>query len=220
MRTRWRPFFAVERMEDMAAAGKVCTGFSNLFVAKYSASGGTVAYSEGMKLARGVEVSIEPEVGDSNPFYAENVEAETVPGNFTGGTVTLTVDGLLEEAEQFVFGLPEPESVSYGESKTVDVYSYGDAAEPPYVGIGFLARYMSGGVVTWAPIVLTKARFQTPSTSAATQEEQIDWQTQELTADLMRDDSDDRVWKKVAADVTSEEDGIAVLKKILNITEE
>lgn len=203
----------------MAAAGKICTGFSNPFVAKYSATGGTVTYSGGMRLARGVEVSIEPEVGDSNPFYADNVEAETVPGTFTGGTVTLTVDGLLEEAEQFILGLPAPESVSYGESKTVDVYSYGDAAEPPYVGIGFLARYMSGGVTTWAPIVLTKARFQTPSTSAATQEDQIDWQTQELTADLMRDDSAGKVWKKVAADVTSEEDGLAVLKKILNITE-
>lgn len=204
----------------MAAAGKVCTGFSEPFVAKYSASGGKVAYTNGMRLARGVEVSIEPEVSDSNPFYANNVEAETVPGIFTGGTVTLTVDGLLEEAEQFILGLPEPENVSYGESKTVEVYSHGDAAEPPYVGIGFLARYMSAGVVTWVPIVLTKARFQAPSTSAATQEDQIDWQTQELTADLMRDDSTGKVWKKVAAGVASEEDGIAVLKKMLGITEE
>lgn len=219
MRARARPLFFAERMKAMAAAGKICTGFSHPFVAKYSASGGTVSYSDGMELARGVEVSIEPEVGDSNPFYANNVEAETVPGTFTGGTVTLTVDGLLEEAETFIMGLPEAESVSYGESKTVDVYSYGEASEPPYVGIGFLARYMSDGVTTWAPILLTKARFQTPSTSAATQEDQIDWQTQELTADLMRDDSAGRVWKRVAADVASEEDGIAVLKALMNITE-
>lgn len=203
----------------MAASGKVCTGFSFPFVAKYSASGGTVTYSEGMELARGVEVSIEPEVGDSNPFYANNVSAETVPGKFTGGTVTLTVDGLLEAAEQMIMGLPEPESVSYGESKTADVLNYGDDMNPPYVGIGFLARYMSDGEESFAPIILTKARFQTPSTSAATQEDQIDWQTQELTADLMRDDSTGRVWKKVVADVPTEAEGIEILKSILKVGE-
>ena len=203
----------------MAASGKVCTGFSFPFVAKYSASGGTVTYSEGMELARGVEVSIEPEVGDSNPFYANNVSAETVPGKFTGGTVTLTVDGLLEAAEQMIMGLPEPESVSYGESKTADVLNYGDDMNPPYVGIGFLARYMSDGEESFAPIILTKARFQTPSTSAATQEDQIDWQTQELTADLMRDDSAGRIWKKVVADVPTEAEGIEILKSILKVGE-
>ena len=76
----------------MAAAGKVITGYSKPYVAKYSATGGTVTYSEGMPLARGVSVSISPEVGDANPFYADNVEAETVPGVFTGGTADLVVD--------------------------------------------------------------------------------------------------------------------------------
>lgn len=77
------------------AAGKVITGFSKPYVAVYSASGGTVTYSKGRELARGVGVSTDYEVGDSNPFYANNVEAENVPGVFTGGTATLTVDGLL-----------------------------------------------------------------------------------------------------------------------------
>ena len=181
----------------MAAAGKVITGFSSPYVAKYSASGGTVTYSDGMWLARGVSVSINPEVGDANPFYADNVEAETVPGVFTGGTADLVVDGLLNTAEAFVYGLPEPGSLSYGESKTVEVYSYGEGMEIPYVGIGFVVRFMSGGVTTYAPMLLTKTRFQTPNTEAATQEESIEWQTQTLTADLMRDDSADRNWKKL-----------------------
>ena len=95
----------------MAAAGKVITGYSKPYVAKYSATGGTVTYSEGMPLARGVSVSISPEVGDANPFYADNVEAETVPGEITGGTADLVVDGLLNEAEALIYGLPEPESL-------------------------------------------------------------------------------------------------------------
>lgn len=203
----------------MAAAGKVITGFSSPYVAKYSASGGTVTYSDGMRLARGVSVSINPEVGDANPFYADNVEAETVPGVFTGGTADLVVDGLLNTAEAFVYGLPEPESLSYGESKTVEVYSYGEGMEIPYVGIGFVIRFMSGGVTTYAPMLLTKTRFQTPNTEAATQEESIEWQTQTLTADLMRDDSADRNWKKIAADQATEAEAEEIVKAMLNITE-
>lgn len=203
----------------MAAAGKVITGFSSPYVAKYSASGGTVTYSDGMRLARGVSVSINPEVGDANPFYADNVEAETVPGVFTGGTADLVVDGLLNTAEAFVYGLPEPESLSYGESKTVEVYSYGEGMEIPYVGIGFVVRFMSGGVTTYAPMLLTKTRFQTPNTEAATQEESIEWQAQTLTADLMRDDSADRNWKKIAADQATEAEAEEIVKAMLNITE-
>ena len=78
---------------------------------------------------------------------------------------------------------------------------------------------MSGGVESFSPVVLTKARFQVPSTNAATQEDQIDWQTQELTADLMRDDSVGKVWKKVVADVSTEAEGIEILKSILKITD-
>lgn len=200
------------------AAGKVCTGFSKPYVAKYSATGSTVSYTEGMVLARGVDVSIEPEIGDSNPFYADNIEAENVPGVFTGGTVTLTVDGLQDEAEKFILGLPESESLSYGEEQTAQITSYGDTMDIPYVGIGFIVRYMSGGVTTYAPMILTKARFQTPSTSAATQEESIEWQTQELTADLMRDDSANHDWKKVAADVDTEAEAEEILKAMLKVT--
>ena len=200
------------------AAGKVCTGFSKPYVAKYSATGSTVSYTGGMVLARGVDVSIEPEVGDSNPFYADNIEAENVPGVFTGGTVTLTVDGLLDAAEKFILGLPEPESLSYGEEQTAQITSYGDTMDIPYVGIGFIVRYMSGGVTTYAPMILTKARFQTLSTSAATQEESIDWQPQELTADLMRDDSANHDWKKVAADVDTEAEAEEILKAMLKVT--
>ena len=195
------------------AAGKVCTGFSLPYVAMYSANGGVVTYSEGMKLARGVSVSIAPEVADTNDFYADNVLAESVSGTFTGGTVTLTVDGLLPAAEEFIFGLPEAATVG-----TVSVLKYGDGAQPPYVGIGFLARYMSDGVTTYKVIVLTKTKFSLPTEEAATQEGAITWQTQALEATLMRDDTPDHDWKLVAAtEYATEAEAEADLKKLLNI---
>lgn len=192
------------------AAGKVLTGFSLPYVALYSANGGTVTYSSGQKLARGVSVELEPTVGDNNNFYADNVIAETAGGIMTGGQVTLTVDGLLETAEKLILGLPDAD--------TNDWIHYGDAMSIPYVGIGFICRYQSEGVVTYTPVVLTKARFQTPSLSANTQEEDIEWQTQELVADLARDDSSSHDWKLVGEAQTTEALAEGMLKTYFNIT--
>ena len=194
----------------MSAAGKVCTGFSKPYVAIYTNNGGNVTYSKGQILARGVSVSIEPEVADDNTFYADNIAAETSPGVFTGGNVILTVDGLLQEAEQLIIGLPMPEEITVGESEKVEVLAYG-------VGIGFIVRYQSDGVESFSPVVLTKARFQTPSSDAETQEEEINWQTQELTATLMRDDTPNHNWKKVAADQSTEDGAETVLKAMLGV---
>lgn len=198
----------------MSAAGKVCTGFSMPYVAKYSNVGSVVTYSGVMQLARGVSVSLSLDTTDDNVFHADNVSAETAAAIFTGGTATLTVDGLLAEAEKFILGLPETTKVAAGGDQ-VDVSHYGDGMEIPYVGIGFVVRYQSGGVVTYAPVVLAKARFQQPGLDAATQEESIDWQTQELTATLMRDDTASHDWKLVGADQSTEEAAVEVLKAIL-----
>lgn len=202
----------------MAAAGKVCTGFSKPYVAIYSASGGTVTYTSGQILARGVEVSIEPEVGDDNTFYADNVAAEVAPGVFTGGTVTLTVDGLLSAAEKLIMGLPAEKTITVGQDETVSVAEYGDDMDIPYMGLGFVVRYQSAGVVTYAPVVLTKVRFQTAGLSAATQQGEIDWQNQELTASMMRDDSANHVWKKVAEDQATEAAAEEALKVMLGVS--
>ena len=67
----------------MAAAGKVCTGFSKPYVAKYSNAGGVVSYSGCMQLARGVSVSLSLDTTDDNNFYADNIVAETAAAVFT-----------------------------------------------------------------------------------------------------------------------------------------
>ena len=66
--------------------------------------------------------------------------------------------------------------------------------------------------------MLTKTRFTVNGTSAATQEDSIDWQTQELSATLMRDDSSSHNWKKVGAGQTTEAAAEAVIKQLLGIT--
>jgi phi13 family phage major tail protein len=189
----------------MAAAGKVCTGFSLPYVALYNNG----AYTSGMKLARGVDVNVAPEASDDNKFYADNHEAENASGTMNGGTVDLTVDGLLTAAEKLIMGLPAAVS---------DWTAYDDDQQIPYVGIGYIARYMSDGVTTYVPTVIVKAKFAQIESSAATQEEDIDWQTQSLSATMYRGDDAKHTWKYVGEDQETEEAAEALLKAKLGIT--
>ena len=192
------------------AAGRVMTGFSLPYVALYTATGTTVTYSQGQRLARGVQVSIEAEAEDDNIFYADNISAESAPGIFTSGTATFTIDGLKLDAERLIMGIPAADTegfIHYGESLTI-----------PYVGVGFICRYMEDGVTSYVPYILTKCRFVTPGVDAQTATETIEWQTQEITATLLRDDTSNHDWKLVGTAQTSEALAEAKIKAVFGIT--
>lgn len=176
--------------------GRVCTGFSKPYVALYTNTEGTISYSSGQDLARGVDVSIEPETSEDNNFYADNIVAESAAGSFTGGTVTLTVDGLKTAAEKLIMGLPTAGADGF--------MAYDNTQQIPFVGIGFIARYMSDGVTTYVPYVLAKCVFNQVGLSAATQEAEIDWQRQELTATIMRGDDAAQTWRYVGNEYATE----------------
>ena len=183
--------------------------FCKPYVAVYTANEGTVTYSDGQVLARGVEVSISPDSSDDNKFYADNVLAESDSGRFTGGEVTLTVDGLFIAAERLIMGLPSAGADGWT--------AYDDDQNAPNMGVGFIVRYMSDGVTSYVPIVLSKVKFKPFETSAATQEEEIDWQTTELTATIMRGDDAKHTWKYVGSDVATEAAAEDALKTKLGI---
>lgn len=202
----------------MAANGRILIGFAHPVVAKYDPA--TATYSGGRILARGVKCALSLDTADNNDFYADDVLAESENGLFAGGTATITVDGMHPAAERFALGLPEPEKVTYGESsETVELYKYGDAARPPYLGYGHVVTYRSDGVDTYVPTILTKIKFRVPGGSAETRGEKISYQTQELTADLHRDDTSTHDWKWVGADQTSMEAAVKILHGLLKVTE-
>lgn len=190
-------------------AGKVATGFSFPYVARYAVNEGVITFSDAMELARGVSVNVSPTTSDANKFYANNQEAESGPNRFTGGTATLTVDGLLVAAERFVMGLPVA-----GEDGWT---AYGDSAQIPYVAIGYIARFMSGGQESFTPTILVKTKFQQINSEYSTQEEEIDWQTQELTADLFRGDDLNHSWKYLGADYATEAEALTALRTKLGV---
>lgn len=197
------------------ANGRVLTGFSMPWVALYDNSSGTISYSGGMPLARGVSVSLDVEASSDNDFYADNVLAETDTQGFSGGTVTLTVDGLKDAARKLIMGLTATKGVTVGTNTTVVFDQYDDTQSIPYVGVGFVARYMEDGVTTYVPYILNKVKFNPEGLEAATQEDEIDWQTTELEGAIMRDDSSAHAWKLIGESQTTEAAAVAAYKAIL-----
>lgn len=185
------------------ANGRVITGYSKPYVALYANNNGTITYSSGTALARGVDVNVSVDTNDASKFYADNVLAEEAGNLFTSGSITLTVDGLKDAARKLVMGLPTATSVTVGTS-TVDVLEYDDRQQIPYVGIGFVVRYMENGVTSYVPYVFPKCIFSEDGIEANTQEESIEFQTTELTATLMRDDSTNHRWRRIAEAQTTE----------------
>jgi hypothetical protein len=192
------------------ANGKVITGYSMPIVAKYTYSNNAISYSDRMPLARGVEVSMEVETGDATNFYADNTIAEAVAGQFNGATATLTVDGLKDAVRNLIAGITTTGTITV-DGNTVNTVVYDDLQVIPYVGIGFVIRYMENGVTTYAPVILPRAQFSPEGLDAATQGESVEFQTTELTATVMRADSANHDWKIVAEDQTTEADAVAVI---------
>ena len=192
------------------ANGKVITGYSQPIVAKYTYSSNTISYSNVMPLARGVEVEMEVEIGDATNFFADNTIAEAVAGQFNGATATFTVDGLKDTARNLIAGLVTSKTI-IANSSTVTAKVYDDLQVIPYVGIGFVVRYMENGVTTYAPVILPKAQFSPESLNAATQGEEVEFQTTELQATVMRADDANHSWKVVAEDQATEAAAVAVI---------
>lgn len=192
-------------------------GLSKPYYAKYTNTGNTVAYSGGGLLAKAVEFSAEIENTEDNNLYADNGIAET-DRSFTGGTLTITTDDLTQEASAAILGLTAQALTLEGlttESPTELVF--GEAQEIPYLGFGIIIKKKYNGGYKYRAIVFTKIMFSVPSDAATTQGETIEWQTPELTATIMRDDTAAHNWKREST-LDTVADAENYIKHCLNIT--
>ena len=78
---------------------------------------------------------------------------------------------------------------------------------------------MSGGVTSYIPYILVRTTFSQIPVSAATQEEEIDWQTEELSTTIKRADDAKHTWRKVGTPASTEAEAGAAIKAFLNITD-
>lgn len=204
-------------MAETTPKSVVTTGFSNIHVALYAAENGAVSYTSVHKLGRSVSMSTDISTSDDNNFYADDRLAETETGSaFTDGSGTMTIDGLTPDDEAFLMGLKAGDSVQVDSGNSVETLEYGAEMDPPYIGIGAVKKVQRDGKSYWGAMVLCKCRCKVPGDDASTQEDQIDWQTQDIDFTIMRDDSTKNRWKIIPKKLfETENDAIAFIKKVL-----
>lgn len=195
----------------MSAVGQVKTGYSLPWVAIYTASGGSISYSSGIRLGRGVDASYDIETSDDNKFYADNIEAENESGTFQSGTLTLTIDGLLDATRKLIMGLPAADT-------STGLTAYGDSQSIPECGVGYVFRYQNEGTVYYKAVIFPRVKFAQVTESGSTQEESIDWQTQELTAEIKRAEDANRNWCYIGDNKSSESAAETVIKNFFGVS--
>ena len=193
-------------------------GLSKPYYGIYSVSGTTVSYADGAVMGKATEANIEIDTTEDNNLYADNAIAET-DRSFAGGTLTLSTDDLSQEVAKAILGLTEnPITGLEGVTDTsVKELVYDDTQTTPYLGVGFIIKKKVGGAYKWRAVVLSKVMFSVPADAATTQGESIEWQVPELSATIMRDDSETHMWKREAT-FTTEAQAEAYIKARLNIT--
>lgn len=193
-------------------------GLSKPYYAIYSETGGVVSYSDGAVMGKATEANITIETTEDNNLYGDNGLAET-DRRFANGTLTLSTTDLSQTVSAAILGLKE-EAVTGIEGVTdtsVKEMIYDDRQVTPYLGVGFIIKKRVNGVDMWRGMILTKVMFSVPADAATTQGESIEWQTPELSAAIMRDDSENHAWKKEAT-FTTEAQAEAYIKARLGIT--
>ena len=186
-------------------------GLSKPMVAKYDFSGGVTSYSEGTVLGKAVTFSAEIEQAEDNHLRADNGIVES-DRSFSNGTLTIGTDDLMQDASALILGIT-PKEDEYGVKELV----YDDDMNVPYLGFGCVVKKKKDGLYKWRAVVFPKIMFNIPSDAADTQGETIEWQTPELTATILRDDSEKHAWK-MEATFSTEAEAVAYIQGKLNIT--
>lgn len=193
-------------------------GLSKPYYAIYSSTGSTVSYSDGGLIGKATELTLELEGADANILYADNGPAES-DNQFAGGTLTLSTDDLLPEPMMAILGLKQEAMDLDGATTTSPQWIvYDDDQTIPYVGFGGIIKKQISNVTKWVAVVFKKVQFANPGIDAVTQGETIEWQTTELTANVMRDDTAKHAWQMQSTPMDTEADAEAAIKDALNIT--
>lgn len=192
-------------------------GLSNPIYSIYGNVGTNVYYYGGGSAGKAVEWSIELEENDDNSFYADNGVAESY-NSFAGGTLTISTDDLTQEVSKAILGVTERSlsDVPGITDENAAELVFDDNQTIPYLGYGVIVKHIKDNQTLWTAIALNKIIFSNVNDTATTQGETIEWQAPELTATIMRDDSETHGWKKQAT-FTTQAQAIAYLNYALNV---
>ena len=166
-------------------------GMYGVYYSKATITNGVVTGYAGVQtMGKAISASFEPNTPDDNPLYANNAVAENDSSGASGGTLTLTLDRLTQEAAADLYGLTvEDVEVTVGDTPGTKVegtalkYTGNEQSAP--VGVAFIRQNQVDGVRNHEVILYRRATFSMPSDSAQTMGKSIEWKTPEIEGTVM-----------------------------------
>lgn len=150
-------------------------------VASVNSSTGVLEGYNGVKtMGKAISASFEPETADANPLYANNGIAERDLSASSGGTLTLTLDRLVQDAYADLFGLTVQSETVGGETGSGFDYEGDELAAP--VGVAFVRwNQVNNDRGHYDAVIYSYVVFAPPSDEYQTMGESVEWQTPEIS---------------------------------------
>ena len=167
-------------------------GLRGMKIAKYAFTNGAVAYSQLQTMGAAMQANIELRRAEAR-LYADDGLAEYMT-SATGGTISLGVKYIPDDAQKLLFGLiEESRSVTPTGGTATTVVGLGVSAksEGNYVGVAFYCPALKDSAKKFWCCRIVKALFGPPSLSLQTKGENIVFNTPTTTGEMLMSDADD-----------------------------
>lgn len=162
--------------------------------APYQVTEGKVSYGAKAKVGEAMSADITFTFAEGR-LYAEGKLSEYIK-ELTGGTISMAVKDILEEAQKVMYGVAEKSrTISDTPIKGI-VYTAKDSAA--YVGISFYCKDKVDGVTKFTCVLAVKALFGPPAMSKATKGQNITFSTPTTTGEFLPADDDEQAVIEVA----------------------
>lgn len=140
-------------------------------------NGAPVTYGAGVIFGKAISANVSFNRSTST-LYADDAKAEA-DNSVTGGTISFTVDQVSDAGKKAAFGY----NLATDENGDVTYDITGDAT--PYGGFGYIEVLRQGGVNLYRANWIHKIQFGMQEMTAETKGENIAWQTESVSGDVM-----------------------------------
>ncbi|MCL2110761.1 MAG: hypothetical protein FWH32_00620 [Clostridiales bacterium] len=193
-------------------------GLRGFYMAKYGFENSDVRYTDGGVFFDAVSFQNEPQVGEVQKFYVNNVVKYQAGGDrINSENLTFGTDGLSQFTTMYMLGI-EPKQRNI-DGNIVETIEFDDDIQAPYLGIGYIETNIAvDGSTTYKPVVYLKARFNVTGQTINTKGENYEWQTKSVTASAIGSDEAKRpVRVESASMLATFEEADAFVRSILAI---
>ena len=162
--------------------------------APYQVTEGEVSYGAKVKVGEAMSADINFAFAEGR-LYAEGKLSEYIK-ELTGGTISIAVKDILEEAQKVMYGVAEKSRTISDSPINGIVYTAKDSAS--YVGISFYCKDKVDGATKFTCVLAVKALFGPPAMSKATKGQNITFSTPTTTGEFLPADDAEQAVIEVA----------------------